>query len=38
MTFVLLILVGIPLLWLLGFIYYLLMWLDWDKKAAYVPK
>ncbi|ALA59622.1 hypothetical protein NITMOv2_3225 [Nitrospira moscoviensis] len=38
MTFVLLILVGIPLLWLLGLIFYLLSWFDWDRKQAYIPK
>jgi hypothetical protein len=38
MTLILLILVGIPILWLLGLIYYLLSWLDWAKERAYVSK
>lgn len=38
MTFVLLLLVGIPLLWLLGLLFYLLVWFDWDRKHAYIPK
>ena len=38
MTLFLLALVSIPLLWLLGCIYYLLFWLDWDKRHAYIDK
>ena len=38
MTLVLLILVSVPVLWLLGLVYYLLTWCDWDKRRAYVEK
>lgn len=38
MTLFLLILVGIPIFWLLGFIFYVLSWLDWDKEHAYIDK
>lgn len=38
MTLVLLLLVSIPILWLVGLLYYLLTWLDWDKRHAYVEK
>jgi hypothetical protein len=38
MTLILLILVGIPILWLLGLLFYLLSWFDWDKEQAYVSK
>ena len=38
MTAILLILVSVPLLWLIGLIFYLLSWLDWDKTAHYILK
>ena len=38
MTLVLLILVTVPILWLLGLFYYLLLWFDWEKGRAYVEK
>ncbi len=38
MTLFLLILVGIPIFWLLGFIFYVLSWLDCDKEHAYIDK
>ena len=38
MKLILLLLVGIPILWLLALVHYLLSWLDWDKKHAYIPK
>lgn len=38
MTTILLILVSVPLLWLIGLIFYLLSWLDWDKQHAYIEK
>jgi hypothetical protein len=38
MTLVLLILVGIPILWLLSLLFYLVLWFDWDKGRAYVSK
>ena len=38
MKLVLLALTGVPILWLLGLIFYLLSWLDWDKKHSRVQK
>jgi hypothetical protein len=38
MKLALLALVGVPILWLLGLIYYLLSWMDWDKKHSRLPK
>lgn len=38
MKLVLLILVGIPVLWLVGLIGYLVSWVDWDKEHAQIPK
>jgi hypothetical protein len=38
MKLTLLILIGVPLLWLLALIFYLLSWLDWDKKHSRLPK
>ena len=38
MTVFLLILVIIPIFWLLGLLYYLLSWIDFDKDRAYVSK
>ena len=38
MTAILLILVCVPVLWLIGLILYLLSWVDWDKKHAYIEK
>lgn len=38
MTVILLILVCTPLLWLLALVFYLLAWIDWDKKRAYIDK
>ncbi len=38
MTLVLLMLIGIPILWLLGLIWYLVGWVDWDKPHAHIPK
>jgi hypothetical protein len=38
MELILLILVSIPILWLLAFLFYLLSWFDWDKGQAYIPK
>lgn len=38
MKLALLALVGVPILWLLSLIFYLLSWLDWDKKHARIPK
>ena len=38
MTTVLLILVGVPVLWLIGLVCYLLAWCDWDKKHSYIVK
>jgi len=38
MKLLLFILVGIPILWLLGLLFYLLSWLDWDKQQAHISK
>ena len=38
MTAVLLILIMVPILWLIGLIFYLVSWVDWDKKHSYIPK
>lgn len=38
MKLALLALVGVPILWLLSLIFYLLSWLDWDKKHSRIPK
>lgn len=38
MKLVLLAIVGIPILWLLALLYYLLSWLDWDKEHSRIPK
>jgi hypothetical protein len=34
----LLAIIGIPILWLLALVFYLLSWLDWDKKHSHIPK
>lgn len=38
MTAILLILVSVPLLWLVALVFYLISWIDWDKKHAYIEK
>lgn len=38
MKLALLILIGIPFIWLLALIFYLLSWLDWDKQHSRLPK
>jgi hypothetical protein len=38
MTAILLLLVSVPILWLIGLIFYLLSWLDWDRKHRYILK
>jgi hypothetical protein len=38
MTIFLLILVGIPILWLLGLLYYLISWIDVDRERSYISK
>jgi phage shock protein PspC (stress-responsive transcriptional regulator) len=38
MTGILLLLVTIPVLWLLGLIFYVLAWFDWDRKHRYISK
>ena len=38
MKIFLLALIGIPILWLLGLLAYLLAWIDFDKDRAYVSK
>jgi len=38
MKLTLLLLVGVPLLWPVALIFYLLAWLDWDKKHSRIPK
>ena len=38
MTTILLILVTVPILWLIGLIFYLFSWVDWDRKHAYIEK
>jgi hypothetical protein len=38
MTAILLILVSVPILWLIGLIFYLLSWVDWDRKHSYIVK
>jgi hypothetical protein len=38
MKLALLAIVGIPILWLLALVFYLLSWLDWDKKHSRIPK
>ena len=38
MTAILLILVSVPILWLIGLIFYLLLWVDWDRKHRYILK
>lgn len=38
MNLVLLAIVGVPILWLLALLYYLLSWLDWDKKHSRISK
>jgi hypothetical protein len=30
--------VSVPVLWLLGLIFYLLSWYDWDRKHSYIEK
>ena len=38
MTIFLLILVGIPIFWLMGLLYYLISWIDLDKERSYISK
>jgi hypothetical protein len=38
MTAILLMLVSVPALWLLGLLFYLLSWFDWDRKHSYISK
>jgi hypothetical protein len=38
MKLALLTIIGVPILWLLALIFYLLSWLDWDKKHSRIPK
>jgi hypothetical protein len=38
MTIILFALIIIPIFWLLGLLYYLLSWIDFDKDRAYVSK
>ncbi len=38
MKIFLLALIGIPILWLLGLLAYLLSWIDFDKDRSYVSK
>jgi hypothetical protein len=38
MKLTLLLLVAVPILWLIGLLYYLLTWIDWDKTHRYIAK
>ena len=38
MTAILLMLVAVPILWLIGLLFYLFSWVDWDKKHSYIAK
>jgi hypothetical protein len=38
MKLTLLLLVGIPFFWLVGLLYYLLTWIDWDKARGHIDK
>jgi hypothetical protein len=38
MKLALLLLVAVPILWLIGLLYYLLTWIDWDKAHRYIAK
>jgi len=38
MTMILLMLVSIPILWLIGLIFYLVLWYYWDRKHSYIEK
>jgi len=38
MTALLLMLVSVPILWLIGLIFYLFSWYDWDREHSYIEK
>lgn len=38
MTAILLLLISVPILWLVGLVFYLLSWVDWERKKAYIQK